>query len=133
MAVSIAVVDGSGTIFESLRDVLPDAALWRVDEAAEEGEVSGADLIIVAAYPSPSWPEVGRFASASRTLVMSESPNLADERQAQLCGAVGYLPAGLWHAALRRGIDYALAGGRVNVAAALGLTPSREAAGLRGS
>jgi DNA-binding NarL/FixJ family response regulator len=116
---TVAVLDASGAVFETVRLACPDISIRRVGHRAPTNGSRPA-LAIFAVYGPTDWKRLSRCAQAMPTVVVSTADDKGNAARALAAGAFGLLHIGLPASALRRAIAGALKGEPAYSRAALG-------------
>ncbi len=116
---TVAVLDASGTVYESVQRACPDILMRRISHRIPTNGSRSA-LAIFAVYGPADWKRLSKCARAMPTVVVSTSMEEGDAVRARMAGAFGLLHTGLPAPALRRAIAGALNGEPAYSRAALG-------------
>jgi DNA-binding NarL/FixJ family response regulator len=116
---TVAVLDASGTVYESVQRACPDILMRRISHRIPTNGSRSA-LAIFAVYGPADWKRLSKCARAMPTVVVSTSMEKGDAVRARMAGAFGLLHTGLPAPALRRAIAGALNGEPAYSRAALG-------------
>jgi DNA-binding CsgD family transcriptional regulator len=105
---ALMVADLDGTLFERIRALGLDVAVWHIAGDPLRVTLDGASLFVVAADDEPDWDRVKRCVGLAPTIIAAFRPTMEHALEAIRLGAFGYLDAGVGNDALRRTLIRAL-------------------------
>jgi DNA-binding NarL/FixJ family response regulator len=116
----VAVVDGSGTVYDVVRQACPDVPMRKFGHRGLPANGSRPALAIFAIYGPEDWRRLEGCARSIRTVAVSTTDDGLDASRAWSAGAFGLLHTQLPRQAVRRAILGALNGQPAYSRAALG-------------
>ena len=98
----LVVVDERGEIFQRLRSMELDTAIWRTMRTPSAAQLPASTVVILAVYAEPAWEQVRECARVYPTVVAATSARTEDSPLALRAGAFGYVDMAMRPDGLRR-------------------------------
>lgn len=102
------IADVDGTLFERIRSLDLNVAVWPIAGDPLRVRQDGSSLFVLAVDDEPDWDRVRRCVRLSPTIIATRRPRLEHALEAIRLGAFGYVDARVGKEALRRTLIRAL-------------------------